>query len=130
MVLGMFVLCSFCMSLCRCTVSKALLISSAVPIVRCGGLFALNPVVIMLLMWCSAVVVDLCCLKPCWCSGSVILLVMCGSMSFSSVLAIGERSAMGLYDVPIEVSLCGLGMGMTLASFQVLGMMFVLSVVL
>ena len=118
------------MSLCRCTVSNALLMSSAVPIVRCGGLFALNPVVIMLFMWCSAVVVDLCCLKPCWCSGSVMLFVMCGSMIFSSILEIGERSAIGLYEVPIEVSLFGLGIGMTFACFQVFGMMFVLSVVL
>ena len=51
-------------------------------------------------------------------------------MIFSRVLAIGDRSAMGLYDVPIEVSLFGLGIGMTLACFQVLGMMFVLSAVL
>ena len=103
---------------------------SAVPIVRCGGLVVLNPVVIVLFMWCSAVVVDLCRLNPCWCSGSVMLFVICGSMIFSSVLPIGESSAMGLYEVPIEVSLFGLGMGMTLACFQVLGMMFVLSVVL
>ena len=58
-------------SVCRCTVSNALLMSRAIAIVRCGGLFALNPVVMVLFMWCSAVVVDLCCLKPCWCSGSV-----------------------------------------------------------
>ena len=76
LLLGMFVLCSFCMSLCRCTVSNALLMSRAVTTVRCGGLFALNPVVIVLLMWCSAVVVDLFCLKPCWCSGSVMLFVI------------------------------------------------------
>ena len=28
------------------------------------------------------------------------LLVMCGRMIFSSVFAMGESSAMGLYDVP------------------------------
>ena len=31
--------------------SNALLMSSAVAIVRCGGCFLLNPVVIMLFMW-------------------------------------------------------------------------------
>ena len=96
MVLGMLVLWSLRVSVCRWTVSKALLMSSAIAIVLCGGWRLLNPVVMVLLMWCSAVVVDLCCLKPCWWSGSVMLLVMCGSIIFSSVLAIGERSAMGL----------------------------------
>ena len=46
--------------LCRCMVSNASLMSSAVPVVRCGGFFALNPAIIMLFMWCSALVVDLC----------------------------------------------------------------------
>ena len=95
-VLGMSVWCSLFMSVCRCTVSNTLLMSSAVAIVRCGGLFALNPVVMMLFMWCSAVMVDLCCLKPCWCSGSVVLFVMYGRMIFSSVFAMGERRAIGL----------------------------------
>ena len=76
MVFGMFVLWSFWMRVWRWTVSNALLMSSAIAIVRCGGCFLLNPVVIMLFMWCSAVVVDLCCLKPCWCSGSEMLSVM------------------------------------------------------
>ena len=40
--------------------------------------------------------VDLCCLKPCWWSGSVMLLVMCGSIIFSRVLAIGDSRAIGL----------------------------------
>ena len=75
-------------------------------------------------------VVDLCCLKPCWCSGSCMLLVMCGSITFSSVFAMGDRSAIGRYDVPIEVSLFGLGMGIILAVFHELGMVFVLSAVL
>ena len=58
------------------------------------------------------------------------LLVMCGSIIFSNVLAIGERSAMGLYDVPIEVSLFGFGIGIILACFQMLGIVFVLSAML
>lgn len=84
----------------------------------------------VLLIWCSAVVVDLCCLNPCWCSGSVMLFVMCGRMIFSSVLAMGERSAMGLYEEPIAESFPGLGMGMIFASFHMVGMVLVLSEVL
>ena len=76
---------------------------------------------ICLFMWCSAAVVDLCCLKPCWCSGRVIFSVMCGRMIFSSVFAIGDRSAMGRYELPIDVSLFGLGMGITVDSCQALG---------
>ena len=41
----------------------------------------------------------------------------------------GERMAIGLYEIPIEVSLFGSGMGIVFAIFQFLGMMFVLSVV-
>ena len=84
----------------------------------------------MLFMLCSAVVVDLCCLKPCWCFGSVMLFVMHGSRIFSSVLAIGERRAIGLYEVPIAVSLFGFGMGIIFARFQMLGIVFVLSAML
>ena len=39
----------------------------------------------------------------------------------------GDKSAMGRYDVPIDVSLPGLGIGMIFAVFQVMGMVFVLS---
>ena len=71
MMFGILVLCILSMSLCRCTVSKALDMSSAMAIVRRGGRAWLKPFVMVLLMWCSAVVVDLSCLKPCWCSGRV-----------------------------------------------------------
>ena len=76
MVLGILVLWSLWISVCRLTVSNALLMSSAIAMVRCGGCFLLKPVVMVLFMWCSAVVVDLCYLKPCWCSGSEMLSVM------------------------------------------------------
>ena len=42
----------------------------------------------------------------------------------------GDRRAMGWYDVPIFGSLFGLGMGMILAVFQSEGIVFVLSAVL
>ena len=44
---------------------------------------------------------------------------MYGSSVFSSVFAITDRSEMGLYDVPMFVSLFGVGIGMIFASFHV-----------
>ena len=38
---------------------------------------------------------------------------------FSSVLAITERRDMGLYEVPLSVSLLGFGIGTMLADFHV-----------
>ena len=47
------------------------------------------------------------------------LFVMYVSSVFSIVFAISERSEMGLYDVPIFMSLFGFGLGMMFASFHV-----------
>ena len=63
----------------------------------------------MLFISCSAAVVESLCLKPCWCVGMIMLLLMCGRMIFSSVFAMGESNAMGLYDVPRVVSLTRFG---------------------
>ena len=65
MVSGMFVWCSLCVSVCLFTVSNALLMSSITVIVRSGGLFWLNPVVMVLFMLRSAVLVEWLLLKPC-----------------------------------------------------------------
>ena len=46
------------------TVSNASLMSSATVIVRSGGLFWLKPVTMVLLMLCSAVLVECLLLKP------------------------------------------------------------------
>ena len=48
------------------TVSKALLMSRATTTVRDGFFLSLKPVVIVLLMWWSAVDVECLPLKPCW----------------------------------------------------------------
>jgi len=45
-------------------------------------------------------VVECFALNPCWNVCSCIPCFMCGRSAFSSVLAIGESSAIGLYDVP------------------------------
>jgi len=43
--------------------------------------------------------------------------VMSGRMIFSRVLAIDERSEIGLYDVPFPRSFWGFGIGMIFVSF-------------
>ena len=83
------------MSWCRWTVSKAFDISRAIATVRFGGCFWLKPVVIILLIWWSAVVVERCCLNPCWWCGRSMFCAMYGRIIFSSILASGERSAIG-----------------------------------
>ena len=52
--------------------------------------------------------------------------MMYGSMVFSRVLAIVEKSEMGLYEVPKLLFLVCFGMGMMLASFNICGVMLVL----
>ena len=47
-----------------------------------------------------------------------------GRMIFSMILAMGESSEIGLYEVARSGSLFGLGIGMIFASFQIGGMMF------
>ena len=118
MVCGMFVWCSLCVSVCMLTVSNVLLMSSATVIVRSGGLFWLKPVA-MVFMLCSAVLVEWLLLKPCCVEMCGILFVMFGSRVFSCVFAITERSEMGLYDVPILMSLFDFGIGMMVANFHV-----------
>lgn len=56
--------------------------------------------------------------------------MMCVCIHFSSVFAMGERSDMGLYDVPSSAGLFGFRMGMILACFQGRGIMLLLSAVL
>ena len=48
-----------------------------------------------------------------------ILFVMYGCTVFSSVFAITERSEVGLYDLPMFMSLLGFKIGMMFASFHV-----------
>ena len=99
--------------------SNVLLMSSATVIVRSGGLFRLKSVAMVLFMLCSAALVEWLLLKPCCVEMCGMLFVMYGSSVFSSVFAITERSEMGLYDVPMFISLFGFGIGMMFASFHV-----------
>ena len=74
--------------------------------VRSGGLFWLKPVAMVLLMLCSAVLVEWLLLKPCCLDMCGMLFVMYGSSVFSSIFAITERSEIGLYDVCLCSCLC------------------------
>ena len=62
---GMLVCSSYLISVCMFIVSKALLISSAIVIVRTGGAIWLNPFATVLFTVCSAVTVECCVLYPC-----------------------------------------------------------------
>ena len=49
----------------------------------------------------------------------LVCLLLCKEEDFSPVSAITERRDMGLYEVPLPVSLLGLGIGTMLANFHV-----------
>ena len=116
---GMCVCSSFLISVCMFIVSKALLISSATVIVRAGGAIWLNPFATVLFSVCSAVTVECCVLYPCCMGVFGMFAVMLGRRLFSSVFAITERRDMGLYEVPLSVSLLGFGIGTMLTNFHV-----------
>ena len=91
MVCGMLVCVSLSINVCMFTVSNAFLMSNATAIVRVGGMGWLKSVATVLLMLCSAVFVECLVLNPCcdvW------------------------------YDVPMLMSLLGLGIGMMVANFH------------
>ena len=50
-----------------------------------------------------------------------VCLQLCKEKDFSSVFAITERRYMGLYEVPLSMSLLGFGMGTMLANFHMCG---------
>ena len=101
------------------TVSNALLMSSATVIVWSGGLFWLKPVAMVLFMLCSVVLVEWMLLKSCCVEMCGMLFEIYGSSVFSGVFAITKISEMGMYDVPMFMSLFGFGIGMMFAIFHV-----------
>ena len=60
----------------------------------------------------------------------LVCLLLCREEGSSPVFAITERRDMGLYEVPLSVSLLGFGIGTMLANFHVRGIMFLLRAVL
>ena len=114
---GILVCSIFLINVCMFIVSKTLIISSATVIVRAWGAIWLNPFATVLLNVCSAVTVECCVLYPC-CVGV-----------FAIMSAITERIDMGLYEVPLSMSLLDFGMGTMLANFHMCGLMLVLRAV-
>ena len=99
---------------------KALLISSATVIVRAGGAIWFNPFATVLFSVCSVVTVE------CWCFCtrvawvcSVCLLLCEEEGSFPVSLQLLRGGIMGLYEVPMSVSLLGFGIWTMLANFHV-----------
>ena len=101
--------------MCVC-VSKALLISSATLIGRAGGTIWLNHYATVLFRVCSTVTVECCTRVARVC---LVCLLLCREEGSSPVSAITERRDMGLYEVPLSVSLLGFGIGAMLANFHV-----------
>ena len=66
------------------------------------------------------------CTRVAW--ACLVCLLLCKEEG--SVFAITERRDMGLYEVPLSVSLLGFGIGTMLANFHVSGIMFMLRAVL
>ena len=88
--------------MCECVyVSYALLMSSATVIVRSSGLFWLNPVAMVFL--CCVVLLRPCCMEMCG-----MLFVMYVRSVFYRDFAMIEINEMGLYDVPMFMSLFGM----------------------
>ena len=59
----------------------------------------------------------------------LVCLLLCREEGSSPVSAITERRDMGLYEVPLSISLLGFGMGTMLANFHMCGIMLVLRAV-
>ena len=80
----------------------------------------MKPVSTVLLMLCSAVFVECLVLNQCCVVMFGMFCVVYGRITVSSVFAITDRRDIGLYlyDVPMLMSLLGLGTGMMLANFH------------
>ena len=113
---GWFVCSRILINVCMFILSKALLISSDTVIVCAGGAIWLSPFAMVLFSVCSSVTVEWCVLYPCCLGVFGMFDVMYGRRFFSSGFAITERRDMGLYEVPLSVSLLGFGIGTMLAT--------------
>ena len=112
---GMFVCSSFLISVCRFIVAKVLLISSATVIVRAWRSIWLKPFATVLfrhcrVLWFAPVLRGCVWFVCCYVSKNTLL---------QFFFAITERRDMGLYEVPLSMSLFGFGMGTMLANFYV-----------
>lgn len=106
---------------CLGTVSKALLMSIVVIIVRAAGLLELRPSSVVCVMFVRRVEVECLGLKPCCVGDSGMCVSMLFKMSLSSILEGLLSNEIGLYEAASVGGLLGFRIGMILASFQVFG---------
>ena len=99
---------SFLIRVCMFIVLKALAMSSTTVIVRAGGAIWLNPFATVLFYVCSAVTVECCVLYPC-CMDVLVCLLLCKVECSSPVTLQTKRMDMGLYEVPLFMSLVDFG---------------------
>ena len=99
---GILVCSSFLISVCMFIVSKPFFISSVTVIVRAGGAIWVNP----------------------------FATVLFSHFESSSTVPITEIRDVGLYEVPLSMSLLGFGMGTMLANFRMCGIVLFLRAVL
>ena len=125
-VCRMLVCVSLSINVCMFTVSNALLMSNATAIVRVGGMGWLKPVATVLLMLRSGVLVECLVLNPYCVVIFGMFCVIYGRIIFSSVFAITDRRDIGLYDVPMLMSLLGFKTGVMLANFHTCGILLLL----
>ena len=101
------------------TVSNAADKSTATQTVRSGGFLWLNPIAMSVVNCNRAEVVKCSCLKPCWSGAGWCYLLIVGRIRVSRTFAAGQRSEIGHYEDPWEVSLPGLGLGMINEDFHI-----------
>ena len=66
-------------------------------------------------------VVECSCIKPCWSGACWRYLLIVGRIRDSRTFAAGQRSGIGRYKDPLEVSLPGLGIGVINEDFYIAG---------
>ena len=103
-------------------VSKVL---GAIVIVSAGIAIWLIPFDTVLFYVCSTVTGE-CCVFTRVVLVCLVCLLLCKEEGSSPVSAITERRDMDLYEVPLSMSLWGLGMGTIIANFHMCGIMLVL----
>ena len=89
----------------------------------------MNPFATVLFTVCSAMTVECCALYPCCVGVLCTCLLLCKEEGFSPVCNYLEERDMGLYEVPLSMSLLGFGVGTMFANFHVCGIMLVLRAV-
>ena len=114
------------MSMCRGTVSKALLMSMAAMSVLCAGLEWLRPSSVVCVMFVRRDVVECWGLKPCCAGDNGMCCVMLFRTSLSSILDGVQSNETGLYEAGSMGDFLGFNMGTILAIFQMLGMVLCL----